>query len=214
VNARIVLLTGGLMTIAAGAGAQPLANGDVTTELAWLNVRAVKDSSYNEWYHRSAYGSVAAGWYWTNHLKSEIEVGASTAAELYAATTVQIDGRTHYISSRYRFTTKRIVATQHYQFYENAWVHPYVGIGIDGTWESRDQHDNPLYVYDSVTHTTHVERPAQDRPRSRRFDVRPVADAGAKFYVNRRAFFRTDMRMVIDGGIDEVLFRFGFGVDF
>jgi hypothetical protein len=29
-----------------------------------------------------------------------------------------------------------------------------------------------------------------------------------------RAFFRTDLKVVIRGGADEVLTRFGFGVDF
>ena len=35
-----------------------------------------------------------------------------------------------------------------------------------------------------------------------------------KAYVTPRAFVRTDMKLVFDKGIDEVLLRLGIGVDF
>lgn len=44
--------------------------------------------------------------------------------------------------------------------------------------------------------------------------VRPCLETGFKAYMTPRAYFRGDMRVLVHKGIDEVLLRCGFGVDF
>ena len=45
-------------------------------------------------------------------------------------------------------------------------------------------------------------------------EVRPFVATGFKAYMTQRAFFRSDVRVGVRDGVDEVLLRFGFGVDF
>lgn len=187
--------------------------GDVTGIIAWLNANKSGLSEYNDWYNRSAYGGVSGGWFWTDHLKSEIEAGASSPAELYAYRPLDINGVRTYINSEYRFSTRRIAASQHYQFLHNAWAHPHAGIGVDVTWERTERSDEPVFVFDNVTRTTRLVRPEADADPTTRVLVRPFAELGVKAYMSRRVFFRTDMRLLFKGRVDEVLFRFGVGVD-
>ena len=44
--------------------------------------------------------------------------------------------------------------------------------------------------------------------------VTPFVATGFKAYVTPRAFFRSDIRFGIRSGIDDVLIRAGFGIDF
>jgi hypothetical protein len=198
----------------AQAIAQPIARGDVTGIISWFNADSRVPSSYNDWYNRSLYGGAAVGWYWTDHLKTELDVGATSHADVYAARSFQIDGQWTSERSEHRFSTRRFTAGQQYQFYRNAWAHPHVAAGVDLTWRAHQQHDEEILVYDSASRTSRVVRPARTVPRSTDLEVRPFAEIGAKLYLSRRGFLRTDLRMTFNGGADEVLFRFGCGVDF
>jgi hypothetical protein len=42
----------------------------------------------------------------------------------------------------------------------------------------------------------------------------PFAATGFKAYLAQRAFFRSDLRFAFRDGLEDVLLRFGFGVDF
>jgi hypothetical protein len=44
--------------------------------------------------------------------------------------------------------------------------------------------------------------------------VRPFLATGFKAYMTPRGFFRSDIRVGFRGGADQVLLRFGFGIDF
>ena len=210
-----ILLAASLaLVVAAPAGAQPLARADVTGVAGWFNANQSVYSSYNDWYNRSAYGGAILGWYWTDHLKTEVEFGATSLAELYAAQTIYIDGQQAYRSSQHRFSTRRITAGQQYQFFRNAWAHPHVAIGADMTWETHQQHDDPLSLYDQASRTSRVVQAARTIGPSTDLEVRPFAEVGTKLYLSPRAFFRSDLRMTLHDGVDEVLLRFGLGVDF
>jgi hypothetical protein len=69
-------------------------------------------------------------------------------------------------------------------------------------------------VFDNATRTSRTIAPARTEGPEHDFIARPFAEGGLKAYVTRRAFFTTDMRMMFRPGIDEVLFRAGFGFDF
>ncbi len=145
------------------------------------------------------------GWYWTDHLKTEIEAGVSSAADLRVYTPAFIDGRPSTIYSTYTFSTSRFGIGQQYQFYRNVWFHPFVGAGLDLTWERASRTDEFIRWCLSVT---------KPFPTETDLLVRPFATLGFKVYFTPRAFFRTDMRLAFDNGVNEALLRFGLGVDF
>jgi hypothetical protein len=202
------------LTAAWNAAAQPIGRADVTGTVGWFSADKSGISSYNDWYNRSGYGGAAFGWYWTDHLKTELEFGATSSAELYATRPIDIQGQRTYVSSEHEFSTRRLVAGQQYQFFRNAWAHPHVAAGVDLTWETHEQHDQPITIFDSVSRATRVIQPAQTIGPATRLHVRPFAEIGAKLYVSSRSFFRTDLRMTLGSGAEEALLRFGFGVDF
>ena len=137
----------------------------------------------------------------------------SSPADLYATKELEIDGVHTYTASEYRFSTRRIALNQQYQFLRNVWVHPHAGVGVDVTWERTEREDQPVFAFDQQTRTTRLVRPAFTAPVTRRVLYRPFAEIGFKAYMNRQVFFRADMRTVFRSGVDEVLFRFGVGVD-
>ena len=186
----------------------PVSQGDVSGTVGWLNANKTELDNFagsNDWYNRSLYGGAGLGWYWTDHWKTEIETGFSSTAEIRVYAPAVIDGRTASLSSTYALLTRRVTVGQQYQFLRNAWVHPFAGAGLDLTWEQTDRRDDVYWAYPIRT-TTH--------PRQTELLTRPFAMFGAKAYFTPRAFVRTDLKLVFDKGIDEVLVRFGLGVDF
>jgi outer membrane protein W len=209
---RTVILAVGLLAVGVDGRAQdppaPVSRADVSATIGWLNAKQSEVDTYrggNDWYNRSVYGGVGLGWYWTDHWRTDIESGVSSSADLWAYTTRVIDGRGVSVSTNYTFSTKRLAIGQQYQFYRNTWVHPFLGAGLDLTWERTSRNDEVVWPLPSrtATHPTRTE-----------LLVRPFAIVGLKTYLSQRAFVRTDLRCAFDRGIDEALLRFGFGVDF
>jgi hypothetical protein len=69
-------------------------------------------------------------------------------------------------------------------------------------------------VYDPTLRVPLETRPARTYPRETPRHTRPFAGFGFKSYMTPRSFFRSDVKLVFRDGIDEVLLRLGFGVDF
>jgi hypothetical protein len=194
--------------------AAPFPRADLGGSIGWLNVNKNELDNSDEWYNRSLYGGASGGWYWTEHLKTEIEVGASTTADLYTFEQIVVDGRQTYVSSEARFSTKRVAVSQQYQFFRNAWFHPHIAAGVDLTWERSTRDFQPVIGFNDQTRQTRVVLPERTIGPETDLIVRPFVTAGFKAYMSPRAFFRGDTRLAIRSGIDEVLFRAGFGVDF
>lgn len=192
----------------------PLVRADAHGVLGWFNAEANVPESYNDWYNRSLYGGAGFGWYWTDHLKTEIEVGATTTAEIYSNEPIVIGGQTSYLGFEQRLRTRKVTAAQQYQFFRNAWFHPHLAAGVDLSWETSERRDDPVFVYNPVTRQGRIGREAQQHPPRTSLEARPFAAAGFKAYMTKRSFFRSDIKFGIRGGVDEVLLRFGFGVDF
>jgi outer membrane protein W len=208
-----VILAVALLAVAPGARAQgvgtPVSQADVSGTLGWLSGDKSELESYGgsgDWYNRSLYGGLGFGWYWTDHWKTDIEGGISSSAELQTYSPAMIDGRTVSIRSTYGFATRRLAIGQQYQFYRNVWFHPFAGAGIDLTWEQTERADE---IYSSLP-----VRPGTPYPTHTDLLTRPFATFGFKAYVTPRSFVRTDMKLVFHKGVDEVLLRFGMGVDF
>ena len=192
----------------------PVSRADAHGAIGWFNANKDDLESYDDWYNRSVYGGGGFGWYWSDHHKTEVDAGATSAAERYSQRQDVVGTQVLYRFSRYRFSTTRVAVGHLYQFGRNAWVHPFVGGGVDFVWETTNRRDDPLFVYDQAGRQQVVLEPARQHQQTRELSARPFAAAGVKAYMTQRAFFRTDMRLTFEDGVEEVLFRFGIGVDF
>ncbi len=192
----------------------PVARADAAGFLGWLNAAQPDLDDYDHWYHRSLFAGGSAGWYWTDHLKTEIDAGITTEAQLNAAPTIVVDNRILWRFSRYRFSTRRLGVSQQFQAFRNAWFHPHAGAGIDLNWETTSRTDDPVFAYDLLTGQQRLISDARTLPPRTNLHVRPFAAFGFKGYLTERAFFRTDVRLVFDHRVREVVVRFGFGGDF
>ncbi len=195
---------------------QPVSRVDVTGIVAWLNANksGLSEDGYNDWYNRAAFGGAGVGWYWTDHLKTEVDAGVSSRVSLRSIESSSDSRQQRIIYDEYGFATRRIGFAQHYQFGRNVWFHPWVSAGVDLTWEQIDETEGPIQIFDNVTHQSHQEPGEGALPRRTEFTARPFGALGFKTYMAPRTFFRTDMKFVFRGGVDEVLVRFGLGVDF
>jgi hypothetical protein len=216
---RDVIFTAALsLAPLAGADAQtppPQATrSDLTGTVAWFNADKGEFVEYNDWYNSSVYGGGSFGWYWTDHLKSEIDFGASSKAERDVYRLERIDGNQATVESVFGFSTRRIAIAQHYQFFRNVWFHPFVAGGLDLTWETIEERQEAISVFDPIARQTRFIREEVVHPTRTEQHTRPFITFGFKGYVSPRTFFRSDMKFVVRNGVDEVLVRFGMGVDF
>jgi hypothetical protein len=213
---RVLLVVGVLWS-----GSSPVAQqlypgppqGDVVATVGWLNVDNGRFGPYEGWSNRGVLAGVAAGWLWTDHLKTEVDVSVSGEGEVYAAETVFVDGQPTFTNATIRFRTTSVAASQQYQFFRNAWLHPHVAAGLDVTWERSTQDVGPVFVYE-LTRPARQVRPAMTIGPETLVHVRPFVATGLKAYLTPRMFFRTDVRLVLRDGIDEAAWRFGIGTDF
>jgi hypothetical protein len=217
---QAALIAGGLLLIGATpAWAQPaqprspVSRVDLTGMVGSLSVDKSELTEYNNWFS-SWSGSGSVGWYWTDHLKTEVELAASSKIDRDVYTYEQVGNLQISRESEYQFSTRRVAVGQHYQFFRNAVFHPFVAAGIDLNWEQIAHEDGPARVFDITGRQSTIGEPAVTHPDRTELHTRPFATFGFKAYLTPRGFFRTDLKFVIDGGVEEVLFRFGFGVDF
>jgi hypothetical protein len=196
--------------------AQPVSRVDVTGIVAWLNAdkSGLSPDRYDDWYNRAAFAGAGAGWYWTDHLKTEVDGGISSRVTRRVVDYSSTPERLRISEDEYQFVTRRIGVAQQYQFGRNVWFHPWLSAGVDFTWEQIDETEGPTQVIDNVGRQTRIEPGEGVLPRRTEFTARPFAALGFKTYMAPRTFFRTDMKFVFRSGVDEVLLRFGIGVDF
>ena len=213
----IVLCGSTATAFAQTAAPSAVVRGDATGTVGWLNVNksALSDQDGNDWFNRGLYGGAAAGWYWTDHHKTEVEVAASNKAQFWAFRRYVVGNVTAYGSSRYTFSTRRMAIGEHYQFFRNAWFHPHVAAGVDLTWETATENSEPVIAYPTAPGgQPRVIRPEVMTGPDTTLRVRPFGEVGFKAYMTPRGFFRSDLRLLARHGIDEVQLRFGFGMDF
>jgi hypothetical protein len=192
-----------------------LPRADVHAAAGWQNLHKEQAyEHYDNWLNAILYGGVGAGWYWNDHLKTQIDFGAGTRDHQFRTEQTVIDGQPAYASSRAAIREANVSIGQQYQFFRNQWFHPHAGAGIEIARETVTEEYQPIYVFDNVTHTSKPVTPATSTPPEHRWLARAFADGGFKAYMTRRTFFLGDMRVMFRGGIDEVLFRAGFGIDF
>jgi opacity protein-like surface antigen len=207
-------------TFPPGANAQPVepaspTRGEFTASIGWLNANKsnLVNNSSNDWSNSGLYGGGTFGWFWTDHHKLEIDGAASRSGRLFAYEPITVGGVLTTRYSDYRFLTGRLAVSERYQFRHNVWFHPHVGAGLELVRETTKEEAERVFVFDPVTRQTRdLEVPAEDEEPT--VTVRPFVDVGFKTYVSPRVFFRTDLRLSARSRLEDVLLRFGFGVDF
>jgi hypothetical protein len=205
------------------AGAQepsrtPLNRSDVHVVIGWQNLRKQQTPrviSNDDWLNSILFGGAGAGWYWTDNLKTQVDFGGGTRADQYRYEPISIGGQTTgAFSSRLHVQQQSVAIGQQYQFFRNQWFHPHVGGGVDLARETTTEEYDPVFFFDPVTRVSRQISPPRNEGPDHRFIARPFGEAGFKAYTTRRTFFTGDARLMFRSGIDEVLFRFGFGIDF
>ena len=209
-----------LLWMPATAAAQPAPTRrmDVAASIGWLHLdtRVGRAGDQARW--DSAFvGGVSAGWYWTDHLKTEIDAGGATEAQGFGNEIVVRDGR---ILNRFRQTrTQRtmLAVSQQYQFGRNAWFHPHVAAGVAVAFDRRTDYYDPIFdFFDPNRSRNEPLEPARTEGPSTVTTFRPFFGVGAKAYIASHAFVRSDLRVggTTGRGIDEVIARIGVGFDF
>jgi opacity protein-like surface antigen len=219
---RILSISAAVWLAASGlAGAQeparaPLTRADTHFVVGWQNLHKEQPGSqnFNNWVNGIFYGGAGAGWYWTDHLKTQVDFGAGSEGHQYRYEPIVLNGQTTSSSSHLRVRQQSLSVSQQYQFFRNQWFHPHVGAGVDIARETTREEYSPVFFFDNVTRTSRQISPARTEGPEHRTLARPFAEAGFKAYMTRRAFFTADTRLMYRKGLDEVLFRLGFGIDF
>jgi hypothetical protein len=210
-----LLLLGILAQAPAPAAPPPATRADVHVTIGWQNLyKPQPQDHYNEWMNSILHAGAGGSWYWNDHLRTQVDFGMGTRGSQYRYREVLV-GTTQTVElSRVRTRKQAVAVGQQYQFFRNQWFHPHVGAGIDLAREETTEEFQPVFAYDSATRTSRqIAGPRTEGP-NHALVARPFLETGFKAYMTRRAFFLTDARVTFRHHVDEVLFRFGFGVDF
>jgi hypothetical protein len=204
-----------LLLIAPSAGAaqpqSPVARADFAVTTGAFAKRQPEVPDYDR-FANSILGDLSGGFYWTDHVKTEISVAWTSEASRYGREVLPGPGnRTLYFENKYRNVVAS--AAQSYQFGRNAFFHPFLTVGIDVDRE-RHTRDRPAQtMFSSGPPAQTIIIPASINTETRT-EPRPFAGAGFKGYLSRKGFFRTDLKFGFAGGVDQVTWRVGFGADF
>lgn len=186
---------------------------DISASLGWLNTNYGELRAYDDWSNDGVQGAVAFGWSWTPHLRTEVEASASSRVRHVSSTPIVVNGFPVYAAVEHAFSTRRLTLGAQYQFRENAWFHPQVSAGLDLNWEWRETRNLQPYFYDPATRQPRGIPPETYGSERTELHSRPFIGAGFKAYMTPRSFFRSDVRVVAWDRVEDVLLRFGFGVD-
>src|SRR5262245_22538945 len=127
------LVAAALLPVAAAAQTtiQP-PRADAHVVLGWQNLhQAQPQDHYNDWLNDIFYGGAGAGWYWTDHLKTQVDLGAGTSGRQFRYTQSTLNGVPTYEASELRLRQTAVTIQQQYQFFRNQWFHPHVGAGLE-----------------------------------------------------------------------------------
>ena len=201
--------------VAAQPAAEPaLPRVDVQAAIGWQNLRNREaDLSRNNWMNSIVFGDAAVGWYWTEHLRMQIDIGAGSTGHRNRVVDRSAGPRAAYQLVETEVSPATFAVSQQYQFFHNALFHPHVGAGLLVRREHVEERYSPVTVFDPITRQSTMLEPPRIEAETRT-DAAALADVGFKLYLSQRAFFSSDVRFTFRRGVDGVLLRFGFGADF
>ena len=209
-----VWLAGSAVAAAQEAPSGPISRSDIQFVIGWQNLHKPATNNSDDWVNGILFGGLGAGWYWTDHLKTQVDFGGGTSGHQYRYEPRFANGADLTQFSRLEVRETSLAIGQQYQFFRNQWFHPRLGVGVDLARETTTEQYQPVFVFDNAARTSREITPARIEAPEHRFIARPFVETGLKAYMTRRTFFTADTRLMFRSGIDEVLFRLGFGVDF
>ena len=185
---------------------------DAYGHLTWLGRH--QQQSFDPWYE-VATGGASVGYYWTPHLKAELDFASSTQGQTYSVEPVPpFPSFPTFVTSEHEFRLATVAAALNAQFFENTWFHPFVGAGIELTREREHIRRTTSIVIPRDPRAPPAMSPPQTETKTR-FVGRPFVDGGFKVYVSERAFIRTDLRASWSSdGLATMAWRNGIGLDF
>jgi hypothetical protein len=196
---------------AVAAQPSPVARFDVTPMAGAFATSERDDDAWDDW-AESWLAEIHAGIYWTDHLKTELAIGATTDGTTRGVQEIiPVTGRAQF---RQIYRHVLISASQSYQFGRNALFHPFLAAGlvVDRERHTFDRPGQNLYVsYGPPSRTVWVPPVLQT---STRWQAVPFVAGGFKGYLSERAFFRTDLQFGLKSAGGHVAWKAGFGSDF
>jgi len=186
---------------------------DVAAHLTWLGERrTAQPFQWDRWINVAS-GGGTIGYYWTSHLKTELDVSTSTEDEIYSFEPIALPGTNTFLplerDHEFRLTTAALGVVG--QFYENTWFHPFVSAGLELVHE-REHVETTV----PVVPPRGISPPIVTVPETIvRLSARPYVVTGFKVYVSQRAFIRSDVRASWSAdGLAALAWHNGVGFDF
>lgn len=213
-----------VFTAAATAEAQQTAEAAVDTPRWDVNWNAGffghspgEGDRYNNWYSEGRYAA-SIGYYWTEHLKTELEFAHSGEGQQYFQEVARVpgSGALHSIPvesfHRLQQTSLRLV----WQFGDNTWVHPYVNAGYLLDADRQHRHSPMTFSYpgDPRVVPPVLVRPAINSEKRVEYRRGGSLGGGAKFFVSPNTYINTGLQWTFAGPAKTITFLSGFGVEF
>jgi hypothetical protein len=175
------------------------------------------DDRYNNWYSEGRYAT-SIGYYWTEHLKTELEFAHSGEGERYVQDVVRVPGTgaLHSVAveafNRLQQTSLRMV----WQFGSNTWVHPYVNAGyvLDADRQRRRSPVTYSYPGDPRAVPPILVRPEINSGPDIEYRSGVSVGVGSKFYVAPAAYINTGVQWTYTRPAKTITFLSGFGMEF
>lgn len=212
-------LTGAWDAASAQPTPPPLPKHDVTVLGGWGAIHNLDERDYDAW-DGVAVAAIEVGRYWTDHLKTEVQVQTTTEALIFEnsrqPTVVPGVPNPVFRYAELRVKVSGAAAHVQYQFFRNQWIHPFLGIGVsvDGDRLRREYPEQAVPIGQFGT-GPFVYLGREVTPARTEWTARPSLSGGLKMYVARRAFFRSDAAVTVATGSRRTFrWQLGAGVDF
>ena len=179
--------------------------------------------SGDDWYGEGRY-SASIGYYWTEHVKTELEFAHTGEGRRWTQEIITIPGTSirHPIGTEVFHRPQQTSARAVWQFNENTWVHPYLNAGVvfdaeRRTWQSPAQFYYPPYTPNAPTT---VRPPVLVRPEIARgskvmeYRAGITVGGGSKFYMSPNTYLNAGMQVTYAKPAITASVLVGIGVDF
>lgn len=175
------------------------------------------DDSYDNWYNEGRYAA-SIGYYWTEHLKTELEFAHSPQGDLHFQELSRVPGTgaLHTVFGRSFHRLQQTSLRMVWQFGDNTWVHPYVNGGLVLDADRQRRHSPVTYSYpgDPRVVPPIVVRPEMVSGPDTVYRSGVSLGFGSKFYVAPQAYINTGVQWTYARPAKTIAFYSGFGFEF
>ena len=183
---------------------EPVSRADVAVSTGLFTAdRSIDGSCCSSW-SAGLFKGASAGYYWTDHLKTELAIAAPGTTEGYGSFSQSlVNGSFRFTSERHSYDSTKLSIAQTYQFGRNSTFHPFVAGGVD-----IDREADTIERYISAPSLQSEDERVETSVRYRAF-----AGVGFKAYFSERAFFKGEARFAAGRRADQMTWTAGVGVD-